>query len=310
MPGKSSNRQKILLIGGDGLLGSALYRVCSSCPACRVMGTCRDGSIPGLFSCDLTKPGEAAELLDLLKPETVFLTAALTHVDYCETHPEIARQVNVYGVKEVVRACEKLHAKLVFLSSEYIFDGKNGPYDEEASAAPLNVYGRTKLQGEKIIQNSLSEFLIIRTTVLYGWAPDTKNYLHQVVNRLKSGQTLKAPVDQISNPTYHWELAWTIHRLHHLKATGVFNCVGRERLSRAEFARKIAQAFSLPTELILEVPTASLSQTAKRPLNAGLRTEKLEKYLGRKMLGPDKGLFLSRLAEKHRSGFSQHRLLK
>ncbi len=298
MPGKSGNRQKVLLIGGGGLLGSALYRVCSSCPACQVTGTCRDGSIPGLFSCDLEKPGEAAGLIALLKPETVFLTAALTHVDYCETHPEKARRVNVGGVEEVVRACEKLHAKLVFLSSEYIFDGKDGPYDEEAPAAPLNVYGRTKLQGEKIIQSSLAEFLIIRTTVLYGWAPETKNYLHQVVNRLKAGKTIKAPADQISNPTYHWELAWIIHRLHHLKATGVFNCVGRERLSRAEFARKIARAFSLPAELILEVPTAFLGQKANRPLNAGLRTEKLEKYLGRKMLGPDQGLFLSRRAAK------------
>jgi|SRR5690554_14983 len=309
MPDKSGNRKRILLLGGGGLLGSVLYRVCSSCPACQVMGTCRTGSIPGLFSCDLAKPGEAAELLYTLKPKTVFLTAALTHVDYCETHPEKARQVNVHGVEEVVRACKKLHAKLVFLSSEYVFDGKNGPYDEESPTAPLNVYGRTKLQGEEIIQNFLSEFLIIRTTVLYGWAPATKNYLHQVISRLKSGKIIKAPGDQISNPTYHWELAWTIHRLYHLKATGFFNCVGRERLNRAEFARKIALAFSLPADLVLEVPTKSLAQTAKRPLNAGLRTEKLEKYLGRKMLGPEKGLFLSRLAEKRRPDFSQNNWL-
>ena len=211
-------------------------------------------------------------------------------MDYCELHPEETWKVNVEGNKNVIDAATSVGAKIVYYSTDFVFDGKNGPYKETDATNPICEYGRQKLAVEHILQKASDRYLIIRTTIIYGWEERGKNFFCHLLNTLEKGETMKVPVDQIGTPTLAEDLAEVSCTLAEATTTGIVHVVGHDRMNRYQFAQMIAQIFNLPLQMIIAVDTAELRQAAPRPLNAGLISDRLQKTVALKMRGCNEGL--------------------
>jgi len=267
------------VIGASGLIGRALVRVLEK-NQYQVRGNYCAHPANGLTELDITDASQVHDWFRATAPQMVFLTAALTDVDYCEDHPEEAFRVNTEGARSVAREAARCGAKLVFYSTDYIFDGEEGPYDEHSEGRPANVYGKSKLAAENLVQELLKDYLILRTTVVYGWDRRSKNFAMQVNEKLQAGKSIRVPDDQVGNPTLVDYLAEASLRLVQQDAKGIVNVVGQDRLARADLGRSLARAFGLNPELIVGIPTARLGQRAMRPLQGGLKTDKLTALLG------------------------------
>jgi dTDP-4-dehydrorhamnose reductase len=280
---------KALVIGASGLVGKALMRVLKTAHTGAV-GTFAQFPGAGLEALDITSSTQVRACVERHRPATIFLTAALPHVDYCEDHPDEAFAINVEGPRAVAEAARALDAQLVFYSTEYVFDGRAGPYDEEAHAAPLSVYGRTKLAAERAIRETVDNALILRTAVVFGWDSHSKNFAMQVYHKVRAGEQMTIPMDQFGNPTLAEYLAEMSLALAQQGVRGIVNVVGEDLIARSEFARALVKLYGGSPDLVVPVPTESLKQKAPRPLRGGLRTEKLERIVGSKAMALDDAL--------------------
>ena len=277
------------VIGASGLVGQALLRVLEN-NQYEVTGTYATHPADGLISLDIADASAVYDFFRQIQPRTVFLTAALTHVDYCEDHPEEAFQTNTEGCKNIAKEAARSRSKLVYYSTDYIFDGKSGPYDEEDQPCPTSNYGKSKLEAERVIQETLEDYLILRTTVVYGWDRRSKNFAMQVYQKLQAGIPMQVPEDQVGNPTLVDYLAEASIRLVQQETRGIVNVVGKDLLSRSEFGKALARAYGLDPEMITPVPTARLKQRALRPLCGGLQTERLSQLLGTEAMSLEEAL--------------------
>jgi dTDP-4-dehydrorhamnose reductase len=277
-----------LIVGAEGQVGQHLRNaiLAKGLPAIGVDLISQDPA----KRLDIRQEGDVRNVLTEVRPSVVFLPAGLANVDYCELHPTESYETNVTGVYNVVRWANDVHAQIVFFSSDYLFDGQAGPYDETSPPNPINKYGRQKLMAEHGIALHASHYLIVRTTVVYGWESQGKNFVYRLTSSLKQNQRIDVPADQTGNPTYAPNLAEAVVELVSQGATGVFNVVGPERVSRYEFAREAARVFGMDERLIRPVMTSALGQPARRPLDAGLLTEKASAVLQTPLLGFRDGL--------------------
>lgn len=280
---------KALVIGAPGLVGKALVRSLQARGA-DVLGTYRSRPHDGMVALDVTDPVAVRAVIQRYRPTVVFLTAALTAVDYCEDHREEAWRINVDGPAAVAGESGRVGAKLLFYSTEYVFDGVAGPYSEDDPPHPLGAYAQSKAAGEEAIRAALDDHLILRTTVVFGWDPTSLNFAMQVWKRLSAGETMRVPSDQWSTPTLAEFLADASVRLVERETRGVVNVVGRDRVPRTEFAVRLARRLGLDPALIEPVTTAELNQVAPRPLNAGLRTDRVAELLGELPMGLDEAI--------------------
>jgi len=257
------------------------------------IGTYRTRPSPGLEALDLS--GDVAGFLTRRAPSLVILTAALTNVDYCESHAQETRERNLDQLRPVVEWCAASDVPLVFFSTDYLFDGAHGPYAEDAAPAPLNVYGRSKLEGERTVA-AVPRHAILRVTNVFNLGDDVKNFLYRVVTTLRDGRTLELASDQLATPTYAPWLAThgiTLLERGALCATDsprVLNVGCDELLSRVDFARRIAVALGADPGLVVGRTTAELRQAAPRPLRGGLRNDRLKRLLGVSRISFDEAL--------------------
>lgn len=283
--------KKCLVIGASGLVGEHLANSLIEM-GIETITTYNTVRVPNAEQLDIRQASGVLALVKKIEPDIIFLPAALTNVDYCESHPEQSYRINIVGVKNVVDASNRIGAKLIYFSTDYIFDGIDGPYDEMAPANPVNEYGRQKLIAEHYISLFANNYLIIRTTVIYGWEQQGKNFVFRLINSLKQGDTVKVPEDQIGTPTYAPDLAHKAIKLANMNVKGVINITGKDCISRYEFARNVANTFNLSSGLIIPVSTSELKQLARRPLFAGLKTYKAEGLLNDSFLSSRDGLNL------------------
>lgn len=272
----------ILIIGASGFVGNSLYQILKNK---NVIGTYLSRFKEGLIKLDMTSKSDLESLYNKYKPKIVYMPAFIPGVDYCELNKD-ACEINRSGIRNVMEICKKYNSKLIFFSSDYIFDGKYGPYLEIDKPNPINEYGKTKLICEKIVQE-LSDYLIIRTTVVYGYNIESKNFLMSLIKDLKTGLKRKVPLDQIGSPTYINDLSKITISLVEKNKNGIYNVVGPDYCSRYVFALKIARTFGLNEDLIIPVTTSDLNQPAKRPLRAGLIIDKIRKEINANPLGID-----------------------
>lgn len=276
---------KALVIGASGQIGGILSAQCAS----RNIEAFGAGVGAEELHLDLRAPESLPEVFARARPDIVFLCSAMTHVDGCENAPEQARSVNALGPARVAEACRAAGARLVYLSTEYVFDGKAGPYGEEDPVSPVSVYGRTKYEGEQAVL-AIADALVIRTTVVYSHGAASKNFIMQLISNYRAGAEMRVPKDQFSNPTYAPELAAAILDLALKDARGIYNVVGPELMDRYTFALKACAAFGFNPSFIRPLLTAELGQSAARPLMAGLKTLKLVTALGRGLAPTEKSL--------------------
>ncbi len=227
---------------------------------------------------DITDAGVVRELLARLRPEAVIHTAAFTAVDACETQRDLSWRVNVEGTANVAAACREIDARLVHVSTEYLFDGENGPYTEEDPPHPISHYGLTKLESEKAVRERCSDWVIGRTTVLFGHAPNVRpSFVAWLADKLSRGERVRVVDDQIGSPTLADNLAQMLLALLDSDRGGVYNTVGDTILDRHAFAVMEADLFGLDPSLIDRIKTSELGQPAPRPLKAGLIMDKFKR---------------------------------
>jgi dTDP-4-dehydrorhamnose reductase len=283
--------RKILVIGATGLLGSRLMEIGEG--SYEMHGTYNRNRPKGsnTHRMDVTKRAEVFSVIEGVKPDCVVDTAAITAVDYCETHPEEAWLVNVEGAKNVAEVCKRAGAKMLFLSSDYVFDGKKLSYGEKDKPKPLNYYAKTKLIAEHVLDALDVNYVVARTAVLYGVdGLGKENFVAWITSKLRKKEKVRIVSDQHNSPTYADNLAEILLALYKKDANGVFHVAGADCLSRYEFAMKIADVFGLDEKLINSVTTPELNQIAPRPERVFMATGKVERVTGMKPLGVDEGL--------------------
>ncbi|MBX9694118.1 MAG: SDR family oxidoreductase, partial [Cyanobacteria bacterium] len=246
---------KHLVIGASGQVGGALF-ACAHEQGMDVYGTCLTSHRRNLRKLDITERSRVLRLVRELSPDVIYATAAMSSADRCEGEPELSYQVSVRGIENLIDAANRADAILVHISSDYIFDGKDGPYYETEPASPINVYGLHKVLAEHLIATKATRYLIVRTTVVYGWEDIGKNFVMHLKSKLIQGQAIKVPNDQIGTPTYNRNLARAIiEAVEKWETNGVINIVGPSLVSRYEFALQVANVFGLDPRLIKPTST-------------------------------------------------------
>lgn len=281
---------KTLIVGASGLVGS---RILARLRA-EARGTYCSHPRPGLQFVDVTDADTVDDEVEALRPSVVVLAAAYTHVDGCEKDPGRSYDINVAGARNVARAAARYGARLVFLSSDYVFDGEHGPHALDETPAPLNVYGHHKLEAERVVASECQSYAIIRSCNIYGFDADGKNFVMAVYRNGVSRTTMRVPIDQWGNPTYADDLVDAVVRAGGMRESGVFHVAGPDYVDRLAWARRAAAAFGLDASFIEGVPTSELVQGARRPLRGGLDSRGSIAALGIATRGLDEGLRLAK----------------
>lgn len=271
---------KVLLLGSNGLLAQNLAVYAPNQVSLVGISKSSENKSPGLsqyHSLDLTQFNLLHQYIEEIKPQLIINTAALTNVDACEDQLELATQVNFLLANELA----KLKIPIIHYSTDYVFDGKNGPYRETDHTNPLGHYGKTKLDSEEPILQSDSQSLVLRTMLLWGRGQGGKtSFTEFVKSKLQKGEPVSVVTDQWGNPTLVSQLAQVTWKLWEKKIGGLFHVSGSECMSRFEWATKVADFYGLPFHLIHPCTTAELKQKAPRPLKSGFHLEKLRGILG------------------------------
>lgn len=276
-----------LILGASGQVGQALILECEK-RHWRWLGTYHSqaGVDARLKALDLADLDAVRAAVKAARADVVFMPSGWTWVDGCEDDPARAELLNALAPEAVAQECARLGAALVYYGTDYVFGEHGGPYAETDPTGPLGVYGASKLEGERRVLAACPEALILRTNVVFGPEPQGKNFVYQLIKALGSGRPLTVPTDQLSSPTYNRDLARASVELVEGLERGVWNVAGPEVVDRATFARMAAAVFGLDAGGLKPATTADLKQKARRPLDAGLRIEKLVQRLGWKPRTP------------------------
>lgn len=275
---------RVLVTGGNGLLGTKMIELLLAEGREPISASLEPevlnrflGEFP-YFQLDITDPDAVRALMLRTQPEAVIHTAAFTAVDACESQKELSWRVNVEGTANVAKVCAETSTRLVHVSTEYVFDGESGPYTEDDTPHPISHYGLTKLESEKAVREQCSDWVIGRTTVLFGHAPNVRpSFVAWLVDKLSRGERVKIVDDQVGSPTLADNLAQMLLALLDSDRRELYNTVGDTVIDRYAFSVMAARLFQLDTGLIDRIKTSDLNQPAPRPLRAGLIMEKFKR---------------------------------
>jgi dTDP-4-dehydrorhamnose reductase len=290
--------KRILVCGSNGLLGQKLAWMLSVEQEFEVLHTshhrtCYLGNSFDYTQLDISNRSDVKSLITSYRPDIIINPAAMANVDQCEKEREAAWKINVNGVENLVEISRRIGSKLIHISTDYVFDGKNGPYKENDRVNPINYYGKTKLAGENLIISGGIDFAILRTILIYGTGNSVKNNFGLwVINSLKGGKTIRCADDQFSSPTHVKDIAAGTIASIKKNVKGVFHICGAEQLSRYDFAIKAADIFSFDRSYISSVKSVELKQEALRPLVTGFFIDKARNELGFHPMNVTEGLLL------------------
>ena len=278
--------KRVLICGSNGLFGQRLALTLGHETEYEVLNTSHhrlfvlDRHLFDYTQLDITNKGDVKSLVTSFRPDIIVNAAAMTNVDACETQRGLAWKINVVGVENLVEVARRIDSLLIHISTDYVFDGKGGPYKETDRVNPVNYYGKTKLAGENVILAGGISSAIMRTISVYGTGINVKNnFALWVIKSLREGKNIRCVDDQIGNPTHVSDLAAGVVKVIEQGRPGLFHIGGAEAVSRNEFAAKAAEVFGLSSSLIQKAKTSELHQTAQRPMVTSLSTLKAEKEL-------------------------------
>jgi len=278
-------KKKILVIGGSSLLG---YKILTNTNNFELFGSYNKNSINfkniETIKIDVTNENNCEDILRL-KPDIIINTAAITNVDYCERFEKNAFDVNVTGTKNIANIAKKLRSKLIHISTDAVFSGDKKFYIEKDEPNPINIYGKTKLESEKIV-SKVKGSIILRPSVIFGWIPSeyiktndesrkTMNFGLWVLNQLYKNNKMSIVNDQFNTPTLADNLAENIHKIVIKDIAGIFHLSGLSCISRLDFSKKIAKTFGYSNDLISPISSKELKQIAPRNLQSCLKCDKI-----------------------------------
>lgn len=288
---------KILVTGSNGLLGQKLTSVLLEDKTIIPCFTSRGRTmLPGLGSVfkpmDITDADAVTAVFNAFRPDVVINTAAMTMVDHCETNQDACWLANVTAVENLIGAAEAVNAHFIHISTDFIFDGNNGPLDESAQPNPVNFYGKSKLAAEDLVMKSGLDWCILRTVLVYGITADMSrsNIVLWVKDSLEKGKPIKVVNDQWRTPTLAEDLAMGCYLAAKKKAKGIYNISGKDFLSPYDIAIRTADFFGLDKSLITPADSTTFTQPARRPLKTGFIIDKARKDLAYEPHSFDEGL--------------------
>ena len=281
-------KQKIIITGSNGLLGQKLIKLLIKDYTFEIYaisrGENRNNSTDSYhyFDVDLTDFDTVKEVVNQIEPHIIINTAAMTNVDECEDNKSTCDIINVELVNELAQLCKIHKAHLIHISTDFIFDGEDGPYAEDDSPNPLSYYGLSKLKSEEVIVNANIKHTILRTILVYGLVDNMSrnNIVLWVKNSIENKSEVTIIDDQFRMPTFVDDLAEACLLAIQKKAYGVFNVSSSELMSIYDMAVEIAHAFELDTTYIKRISTDQLNQKAKRPPVTGFILDKSIEKLG------------------------------
>jgi dTDP-4-dehydrorhamnose reductase len=289
---------KFLVTGSAGLVGQNVVRdlVKQNYEVYSIYHN--DKPLDGIpISLDLTDFEKIKQIIQEIKPDIVIHLAAMTNVDLCESEKELAYALNTKSTETLAKETAKIKAFFVYVSTDYVFDGKNGMRKEEDISHPIGNYGKTKLDGEKSLNNLASNWAIARTSTPFGIHPKKKSFPIWVKENLESNKQTKVLTDQHTSPTYVPNLSKMIIEIATKQINGIIHLAGSTRISRYDFAIMIAEKLNLNTTLLIKAKTEDMSWIAKRPKDSSLDVTKATEILNEKPMKITQSLelFLSEL---------------
>jgi dTDP-4-dehydrorhamnose reductase len=282
------SKRKVLVTGSNGLLGQKLTDLYLRVPDVELIATGlnhnRHPEEAGFIyeKLDITNRKNVLDLIAKHKPDCIINTAAMTNVDACEDNKELCDELNVTGVKNLCEAAKANGVQLIHLSTDFIFDGKDGPYTEEAEPNPLSYYGHSKLKGEQIIQEKLENWAIIRTVLVYGLVADMSrsNIVLWAKDSLEKKREIHVVDDQYRSPTLAEDLAMGCFLVESQQKTGIFNISGKDQVNIYELVELVAKRYNLSMDNVHRASSDTLNQKAKRPPITGFVLTKAIVELG------------------------------
>jgi dTDP-4-dehydrorhamnose reductase len=302
---KARRHELVLITGVHGFLGQHTVRLFLDESNYELVLTGREQTtlfadikeeprVHAYYPMDITDRASVREVVQSVKPDVIVNCAAYVKVDNAERDRETTWKTNVSAVEHLAESARKVDARIVQISSDYVFDGTRAPYSESDAAHPLNYYGRTKLASENVLRTSGIEHTIIRTCLLYGAAEHANvNFALAVVEALQAEKPIELPTDLYSSPTLVDDVALAIVRATERHKTGLYHIGGPEMLSRFQFAGRIAKAFRLNASLITPVLSEDMPKPevrAERPMRSGFVCLKAQTDLSLRISNVDEGL--------------------
>ncbi|MCE7066222.1 sugar nucleotide-binding protein [Dyadobacter sp. CY326] len=281
-------KKRILITGSNGLLGQKLVALLAGNNAIETIATAKGANRLDVsegyryLEMDVTDASDVDNVLSLVKPHVIIHTAAMTNVDQCEVEKDACWKLNVTSVEILIEACRKHNIFLEHVSTDFVFDGKSGPYSEEDAPNPISFYGWSKYAAEKALLNSDIDWAIARTVLVYGIAHDMSrsNIILWVKKSLEEGKAIKVVTDQFRTPTLAEDLAMGCFLIADQRAKGIFHISGKDFLTPYEMAIMAADYFSLDKSLISPTDASSFTQPARRPPRTGFDLKKSRNVLG------------------------------
>jgi len=287
--------RRILITGGTGLLGGALLDAATEGE--EVFATYYHNLPPAewrhrFYPLDVRDEAAVMQLLESVRPHIVIHTASRGSVDEAERDPDGVRRVNVDGTLAVARVCARLGARVVFISSNAVFDGAHPPYAEDSPVRAMNRYGALKIEAEARLRELRQPHLVIRPILMYGWPwpGGRENVVTRWLSQLEQGQPVEVAADVTSMPLLSTNCAQAVWAAARLGRCEIYHVAGADRVSLVEFARATAREFDADERLVVAVPSAQLSGLAPRPLDTSFVTARMERELGVRPVGIAEGL--------------------
>lgn len=289
---------KILITGSNGLLGQKLVALLANKEEITLLATSKGANRISntngyqYQSLDITNENEVATIFNSFKPDTIINTAAMTNVDSCESLQKECWELNVTAVEYLIKYAEQHQAHLVHLSTDFVFDGENGPYKETDQANPLSYYGKSKLAAEELVQQANTKWSIVRTIIVYGVAENMSrsNIVLWAKQALEKGDPLTIVDDQFRSPTLAEDLAMGCWLIAEKQATGIFHLSGKDLMSIIELVYRVADFYGYDKSNIQPIKSSSLNQAAKRPPKTGFVLNKAINELGYSPCSFEEGL--------------------
>ena len=284
---------KLLITGGSGLYGSKLAQLATNKQHQVFSAHNQHPTTYGHpIKLDITNKAQVETALKKAQPDVVVHAASLTDVDKCELNPKLAMKINIKGTDNIVQALKKINAFLIFISTDYVFNGEKGYYTETDQPSPINYYGYTKLKAEEHVKTINSKYCIARTSVIYGATPAAgkTNFALWLLDKLNKKERARVFTDQWNSPTLNTSLAEMTLEIAERNLAGIYHLSGVTRISRFEFAILLSKTFKLDTNLIIPTLSTELSFPAKRPQDSSLNTSKAQQTLGNQPLQIDEAL--------------------